>query len=277
LLFYEPTRTACPGHFMKGRYDKCVQCVATSAGWMGSFMQLLLTFPRRMMCKMATVNTPITNHVLNRLQLSRSRLIYYGIPDPLPQNLPLVSISLTPVCFAYVGRLVAEKGLPLLVDAAARLRGRNYDFRLKFIGDGPERAKLEAMVAERGLVGKVTFTGFLSGDALREATQNVAAVVMPSIWEETAGLAAIEQMMCGRLVIASDIGGLGEVVDGAGLKAAAGDVESLVNCMKKVLDRPEMVDDIGRLARGRALKVFCQAGMVENHLGVYLDLVKGGV
>jgi len=184
---------------------------------------------------------------------------------------------LTPVCFAYVGRLVAEKGLPLLVDAAARLRGRNYDFRLKFIGDGPERAKLEAMVAERGLVGKVTFTGFLSGDALREATQNVAAVVMPSIWEETAGLAAIEQMMCGRLVIASDIGGLGEVVDGAGLKAAAGDVESLVNCMKKVLDRPEMVDDIGRLARGRALKVFCQAGMVENHLGVYLDLVKGGV
>ena len=53
-----------------------------------------------------------------------------------------------------------------------------------------------------------TITGFLRGHAFVNALQDVNVVVMPSMWEETAGLAAIEQMMRGRLVIAADIGGL---------------------------------------------------------------------
>jgi glycosyltransferase involved in cell wall biosynthesis len=58
--------------------------------------------------------------------------------------------------------------------------------------------------------------GFLTGHALRAALAGVAALVMPSICEETCGNAAIEQMTKGRLVIASDIGGLGEVVGDTG-------------------------------------------------------------
>ena len=56
---------------------------------------------------------------------------------------------------------------------------------------------------------------------------------MPSIWEETAGLAAIEQMLRGRLVIASDIGGLGEMVGDAAIKFPAGDAPTLADQMKK--------------------------------------------
>jgi glycosyltransferase involved in cell wall biosynthesis len=170
--------------------------------------------------------------------------------------------------------LVAEKGLPLLVEAAGRLRDRSYDFRLKFIGDGPERKRLEQMVAERGLAGDVTFTGVLAGAALQRATENVAAVVMPSIWEETAGLAAMEQMTRGRLVIAADIGGLGEVVDGAGLKFTAGNVEQLTACMQRVIEDPTLVNEIGGRARSRCLDLFRESQMIENHVAVYRQVVE---
>jgi glycosyltransferase involved in cell wall biosynthesis len=160
------------------------------------------------------------------------------------------------------------------VEAAERLRESNYDFRLKFIGDGPQRTRLEEMVSNRGLSDRVTFTGFLNGEALRQAAEDVIAVVMPSIWEETAGLAAIEQMMRGRLVIVSDIGGLGEVVDGAGLKFTAGNVDQLTACMRQVLEKPSVVAEVGRRARSRSLELFREADMVANHLAVYRQLLE---
>jgi glycogen(starch) synthase len=273
-LLYAPDRKACPGHFMDGAYQKCLRCFATTDGWFHSLCALLLTFPRRWMCKEASINAPITEHVLNRLQLPRSLVIRYGIPDRPSQNQPLISIRTEAPCFAYVGRLVVEKGLSLLVEAANRLRENNYDFRLKFIGDGPERTRLEEMVSNRSLTGHVTFTGFLNGEALRQATEDVIVMVMPSIWEETAGLSAIEQMMRGRLVIVADIGGLGEVVDGAGLKFTAGNVDQLTACMRQVLDEPTIVNEFGQRARRRSLDLFREIKMVENHLTVYRELLK---
>jgi glycosyltransferase involved in cell wall biosynthesis len=273
LLLHQPDRRACPGHFMAGAYRNCLRCVAATEGWLASFCKLLLTFARRWMCSRVAMNAPITRHVLDRLRLPRSRVIYYGISDSPPDNQPLISISPGPLCFAYVGRLVGEKGLPLLVEAAGRLRARDYDFRLRFVGDGPERTHLENLAAERGL--DAVFTGFLGGDALQKATEDVAAVVMPSIWEETAGLAAMEHMMRGRPVIVSDIGGLGEVVDGAGLKFPVGDVDQLTACMQQILDRPEMINDMGHTARARALEMFRQDRMVEDHVRLYSTLSRG--
>jgi len=270
LLFYEPLRTVCPGHFMAGRHNKCLECNAAD-GKLLSLKMWLLTFARRWLCLHVRANTPITFHLQRRIALPRSAVIYYGIEvsktrqrDTAHQDGPNGS-----VCFGYVGRLVREKGASLLADAAARLRARGYQFRLKFIGDGPERAGIEARVRSAGLSDRTVFTGFLGGEELEQALQEVAAVVMPSVWEETAGLAAIEQMMKGRLVIVSDIGGLGEVVDDAGMKFAVGDVVALEECLQQVIERPALTCEIGVRARARALKLFRQDEMVNNHLRVY--------
>lgn len=273
-LLYAPDQTGCPGHFMAGAYQKCLSCFARTDGWFRSLWGLISTFPRRWMCKKASINAPITQHVLNRLQLPRSVVIRYGIPDAPPQDKFLISIRPATPCFAFIGRLVVEKGLPLLLEAAERLRASNYEFRLKFIGDGPERTLLEQMVSNRGLNGNVTFTGFLDGEHFRKAAEDVIAVVMPSIWEETAGLAAIEQMMRSRLVIVSNIGGLGEVVNGAGLKFAPGNVDQLTACMRRVIEEPGIVAELGQRARTRSLELFRQADMVRNHLAVYRGLLK---
>ncbi len=236
---------------------------------------LLLTFPRRWLCQHAAVNAPITAHMLKRLELPRSEVIYYGIPDPLEQSQTRASRLSTsrPLCFAYVGRLVGLKGLPVLLEAANRLKMEGYDFRLKFVGDGPERANLEAQRRSLGLEDRVEFTGVLTGEAFHSAMEDVAAVVMPSIWEETAGLAAIEQMMRGKLVIASDIGGLSEVAGDAGLKFAPGDATALAACMKRAIDHPELVAQLGATARERALTLFRLERMVDEHLRIYRELL----
>jgi glycosyltransferase involved in cell wall biosynthesis len=263
LLFYEPKQSVCPEHFMAGRYSHCIKCN-------------LQTFPRRWLCQRASVNIPITRHVLKRLALARSTVIYYGIPDPCCDARPmgLTSRTVDRRSFAYVGRLVALKGLPVLLQAAAILKEQDYRFRLKFIGDGAQRPALELLARELRLEDYVQFTGFASGKRFEAEMESVATVIMPSIWEETAGLAAIEQMMRGRLVIVSDIGGLGEVVGDAGLKCRPADAASLADCMKRVLDQPEIVDKFGSIARARAVSLFRLNQMLNAHLQVYQDLAK---
>jgi glycosyltransferase involved in cell wall biosynthesis len=274
LLFYEPSKTACPGHFMARRYKKCFGCNASSDGWMRSAKMLAITFPRRWLCKIVAANLPITRHVLGRLQLPNSRVIYYGVPDRKVngQLFRPESLIRSPVCFAYLGRLVREKGPSILLEAAAQLETKGIDFTLKFIGDGPEREALEKKVKSTDLIRRVRFTGFLVGSALEESIRDVDAIIMPSVMEETAGLSAIEQMMRGKLVIASDIGGVGEVVNGAGLKFPAGDVAALVDCLRTVAESPEIAIAVGQRGRKRALELFTQERMVEDHLRLYSEL-----
>jgi glycosyltransferase involved in cell wall biosynthesis len=96
---------------------------------------------------------------------------------------------------------------------------------------------------------------------------------MPSAWEETAGLAAIEQMMLGKLVIVSDIGGLGEIVNDSRLKVRPGDAQALAGVIGGVLEQPALIDTFGRRARDRALRLFKRQRMVE-YIGPWLVLRK---
>jgi glycosyltransferase involved in cell wall biosynthesis len=123
-----------------------------------------------------------------------------------------------------------------------------------------------------GLIEVVHITGFLRGDALAKILNGVSVVVMPSVWEETAGLAAIEHMMRGRLVIASKIGGLGEVVGDAGITCSAGDPEDLARCMKDVLQSPASIVVLGYKARERAESLFLRERMIADHRRVYQEV-----
>jgi glycogen(starch) synthase len=278
LLFHEPTKAVCPGYFRLRRYRECLRCNSGTAGWLRSLQMLLLTFPRRWLCQHVAVNAPISEHVRKRLELPRSQVIYYGIPvTPSDEETRFINSSNgRPLCFAYVGRLVSLKGLPLILEAAKTLQRTGYSFRLRFVGDGPEKAELRRLTEELELENYVEFTGFITGPVFQAAMKDIAAVVMPSVWEETAGLAAIEQMMRGRLVIASDIGGLGEVVDDCGLRFPAGNTEALAQCMKSVLDHPEIIVRKGDNARRRALDLFSERRMLQDHVDLYRRLAPSG-
>jgi len=272
VFLYNPTTTPCPGYFQAGRFDKCLWCSAWNSRGPYAVLMLLATMLRRWLCLRVAANVAATNYVSRRLALPRSLTVQLGIPSspPVPTRLPPLEPARSPICFAYVGRLVEEKGLAVFLAAARRLQDDGCTFRLRIVGDGPERARLEAMADEYRLRSCIEFTGFLQGNALEHALADVDVVVMPSLCPETAGIAAIEQMMRGRLAVVADIGGLGEVVgSGAGLKFPAGDVGKLTERLRQVLDDPSLVTRLGRAARARALQMFTQEQMVEAYRRIY--------
>ncbi len=278
LLLHEPDKSVCPGHFQAGRYWRCVACNASQGSLWRSVKDLVLTFPRHFLSRRAAVNIGITNHVVGRLALPRTKTCYYGIEGAWRNSSSSVTAkpAREKVCFAYVGRLVAEKGLPLLIEAARRLKKEGFEFDLRFVGDGPERPLLESLRERHELGLVVQITGFLSGDALRECLRSVNVVVMPSIWEETAGLAAMEQMMGGRLVIAAEIGGLGEVVGEGGLKFPPKDLDGLTERMRRILKEPNLLVGYGEKARARAAELFQRERMIRDHAVLY-RAVRGGL
>jgi glycosyltransferase involved in cell wall biosynthesis len=86
-------------------------------------------------------------------------------------------------------------------------------------------------------------------------------------------LVAIEQMMRGKLVIASDIGGLSEVLGSTGLKYAPGNSHELAQCIRRALEDPEMRVRLGAAARERALAMFTEKRMVSEHLKLYEEVL----
>jgi glycosyltransferase involved in cell wall biosynthesis len=133
---------------------------------------------------------------------------------------------------------------------------------------------LEQMTDKLGLRGQTEFVGAVPADAVPGLIAEATAVVMPSVWEDVAPLAASELLMQGHLVIASDIGGLGEIVDGAGLRFPAGDADALESCMRQVLESSQMASELRLKARRRGIEVFSAKRMVEEHAYLYQTLVK---
>lgn len=276
MLLWGPNRTLCPGHFMARQYRKCVHCNSGDWGRPQSLRNLLLTFPRRWFCRRAAWNIAPSLHMANRSKLPNTEVVFHGVPL-IEALTAYVRNQNEPVCFAYVGRLVVEKGVPVLLHASSQLAERGFDFRVKILGDGPERQSLENISQQLGLGGRVEFLGSVPLERVSETLGRIDAIVMPSICEEVAGLTAIEQMMRGHLVIASGIGGLCEVVADTGLTFPPGNAGALANCMRRVLENPGTVAEFGNAARSRALALFTKDRMVERHVSIYRKALNGNV
>lgn len=146
----------------------------------------------------------------------------------------------------YVGRLSAEKQLPLLRLVLERLPGA----RLALVGDGPQRAALE-----RQFAGTAThFAGYLSGRPLSEAYASADLFVFPSS-QETYGLVITEAMAAGTPAVAARVGGVPEIIeDGVnGYSFAAGDGGGLAAGVEKALASPDKLAALSAAAREFAL------------------------
>ncbi|PYV30237.1 MAG: hypothetical protein DMG22_20950 [Acidobacteria bacterium] len=270
-LLYEPTQTPCPGHFMAGRHSECIRCNA-QLGLLGSLKLWLLTFPRRWLCKRAQSNITPTKWLGRLLRLPRSTTIYHGLPENGSRDFSRSSSGNT--TFAFLGRLVGTKGARTLLEAAQQLSAQGFHYRLKVIGDGPDRESLQQQAVALGLADSVQFLGYVAPERLEEELAEAATVVMPSIAGEVFGMVAAENMSRGKLVIVSDVGAMREVVGDAGLSFAPGDARALAQCMKRILEDATLPVHLGLEARRRASEQFGQEKMVLQHLQVYQEAVR---
>jgi len=167
-----------------------------------------------------------------------------------------------------VARLSAQKGLPLLLLAAARIAD-THDFVLDVIGDGEGRAVLEEQIDRLGLAGRVRLLGWRSSDDVREALSASRAMVLAS-FAEGLPVVLMEALALGRPVIATSIAGIPELVDHRnGWLVPAGSVEALAEAMKAVLDAPqEQLAAMGQVGRERVLAMHDPDGNARHLAGL---------
>lgn len=142
----------------------------------------------------------------------------------------------------FLGRLVSDKGVSLLISALAQLQERNLSPSLLIIGGGPEEPALRAQAQALKLDQQITFQGFARGEALVELLNRCRIMVVPSVWEEPFGIVALEGIACGCAIVAADAGGLPEAVGPCGVTFRKGDSHALAAVLAATLGDESRLD-----------------------------------
>jgi len=169
----------------------------------------------------------------------------------------------------YVGRFVREKGIHVLLNAASVVIAQEPDTKFIIVGGG-HREKLERFVRWYGLQDKVLFTGFMANRSLHQMYRSADVAVFPSMYEPF-GIVALEGMAAGCAVVASDAGGLREVVlhDETGTSCYAGSPESLAWAILQVLKDPKRASKMKVAARKRLDVDFDWSLIADQTIEVY--------
>jgi phosphatidylinositol alpha-1,6-mannosyltransferase len=162
----------------------------------------------------------------------------------------------------FVGRLIRRKGADDLIDAFQSISKDFPDWRLEIVGDGPERKKLEELVADLGLGERVEFFGSLRGRALWDCYELCDVVVMPSrrLTDDVEGFGTVflEAGIFGKPSVGTFSGGIPEsIVNGeTGILVREGDARQLAVVLERLLSDSELRVRMGRKARERVLRDF---------------------
>jgi glycosyltransferase involved in cell wall biosynthesis len=166
----------------------------------------------------------------------------------------------------YLGELRSLKGVDVLIDAMASLRGSGRQLTAKFIGEGDERAVLEAKVAELGLANQIEFCG---ARPTREALAMGRIVVLPSR-AESLPYVVLEAAAAGKPLIATNVGGIPEIFGpDANRLLVPGDVDALASAIAAAFDRASEARNQADALRARIAEKFPVAAMVDSILAAY--------
>ncbi|OQA42148.1 MAG: D-inositol 3-phosphate glycosyltransferase [Chloroflexi bacterium ADurb.Bin325] len=175
----------------------------------------------------------------------------------------------------YAGRLVAEKGVDVLLRACARLGAAAWELRL--LGDGPAAPALAALAAELGLGERVHFLGRRPSTEMVEFYRGLDVLVLPSLsrpnWVEQFGRVLIEAMACGVPVVGSSCGEIPHVIGDAGLVFPEGDADALAHALDALARDPAARAAAAAAGRARVLARFTQAQVAAATARVYAEMV----
>ncbi|MBP2335408.1 glycosyltransferase involved in cell wall biosynthesis [Saccharothrix coeruleofusca] len=201
----------------------------------------------------------------SRLRVPANRLAHIdNCVDPVDARPPAGPVRK----LLFVGLLVRRKGLSTLLRALAAPGTTPPDATLTVVGDGPQRAEAEAEALRSGC--RVEFLGF-RGD-VPDLVREHDALVLPSTMEQQP-LVVAEAMAAGKPVLATDTGGVAEMLGGAGLLAAPGDVADLAVRLRALFADTDP-GRTGRLLAVRARERFDPEVCARRHLELYHDVLE---
>jgi glycosyltransferase involved in cell wall biosynthesis len=171
----------------------------------------------------------------------------------------------------FVGRLTAQKGIGVLLDALSRMK---HAAVLDVVGDGALAKELVHRAQTLGVGDRVNWLGQLPQPRLVELYRRAAALVVPST-DEGLGLVAVEAQLCETPVVAFESGGLTDTVqhDRTGMLVPPGNIDALAAALDDLLDRPERGAELGRAGRMVALAGFAPESAARRYAGIYRSVV----
>ena len=223
----------------------------------------------RAVARLADVHIAISAGLASYLAASEGfdpglfEVVHYGI-EACPPAPPLPAAPR----LAVVGRLIPIKGHDVLLRALALVQDRLPEITLEVAGDGPLERDLRATVSRLGLGERVSFLGRVTRPG--PVFERAELVVVPSFGEGF-GMVALEAMERGRPVVASDVGGLPEIVEAGrtGLLVPSGDAEALAAAIVELAGDPARAAGMGAAGRKRALAEFSQERCTDRIEAIY--------
>jgi glycosyltransferase involved in cell wall biosynthesis len=165
---------------------------------------------------------------------------------------------------AFLGRLVEEKGVQLLVEAAARVP----QVRLLIGGSGPYGDALAALARERGVSERVRFAPQIPSVEVPAYLQAVDALCLPSLtranWKEQFGRVLIEAMAAEAVVIGSSSGEIPRVIADAGLVFPEADAPALAGCLERLVGEPALASTLRAQARSRVREMYTNCVVADQ-------------
>ena len=174
-----------------------------------------------------------------------SRVMYSGIDL---KNFAIKSESCRYEKIGIIGRLSKEKGVDFGIQAFAKIAGQYPETKLMIVGDGRERQHLLTLTRKLGVERQVLFTG--QSNNVAGLLQELDFLVLPSL-SESLSVVAREAMAAGKPVIASDVGGMYELIvhNENGLLVPSGNVSALSDAMEKLLNNHDLVNKMGKASK----------------------------
>ena len=173
----------------------------------------------------------------------------------------------------FLGRLVSEKGVEVLLRALHQLKLGGVTPRLTIVGGGPEEASLRTLAASLGVDEQVTFAGVRRDEALVRELNRHKIMVAPSTCQEGLPIVALEGLACGCVLVGAETG-LTEAIGPCGMTFPTGDATALANCLK------ELLTDVGKVSAFRDqaaghLARFTKVNVADAYLKILQPLCQG--
>ena len=175
-----------------------------------------------------------------------------------------------------IGRLVPQKGIEYLINAVPLVASRRTEARFIIAGDGWYRDHLELVANNTGQRWRIAFTGFISDRDAIALTKSADVLVVPSVYEPF-GIVALEGMAAGVPVVASQVGGLTDVIehDHTGVLTYPRNPESIAWGIDHILSNPDHADWLVKNAREVLQKAYSWEAIAKRTGKIYQEVVEG--
>lgn len=174
-----------------------------------------------------------------------------------------------------VARLDWAKGLKYSLEAARIMAEENIDFEWRIVGEGKERDEIECAIKDLGLETKVDLVGARDREGCLEEMEKADLFVLSSV-TESFGLAAAEAQATGLAVVATDVGGLPEVVghEDTGFLVPSRNPEALADRIRHLIEHPEARHEMGKKGRERVMENFDKDMQIDRLIKHYQEVIE---